>query len=34
MSDNSKLPGYADFTREVFRYLANQIHEDIRVMLE
>ena len=34
MSDNRKLQGCADFTHEVFRYLASQIHGHIRVMLE
>ena len=34
MSNNSKLPGYADFTCEVFCHLSNQIHRHIRVMLE
>ena len=34
MSDNSELPGYADFTREVFYGLANQNREHIHVTLE
>ena len=34
MSDNSKLPGYADFTPEVFCPLANEIHGHIPSMLE
>ena len=33
MTDNRKLQGYADFTHEVFRRLANQIHGYINGML-
>ena len=34
MNDNSKLPSYVDFTREVFCCLADQIHRHSRFMLE
>ena len=34
MSNNSNLPGYADFTQEVLRRSADQIQGYIRVMLE
>ena len=34
ISDNRELQGYAVFTPEVFRCLANQIHGYICVMLE
>ena len=34
MSDKRNLKSYADFTHEVFRHLANQIHGHIHVILE
>ena len=34
MSDNSELPGYPDFTPEVFHHLANQNRGHIHVVLE
>ena len=34
MSNNSELPGYADFIREVFCHSANQNRGHFHVMLE